>query len=432
MKEKRKIYWWIIPIVVGTMAVAGLSGQAAFSAQAPAATPPAATVSATPLQAGAVNNDILAVGTLRSSQNVSLDWSASGTVAQVLVKKGDQVQKGELLAQLDPASNVAFVTAEANLLAAQQSLGNLQNVAVAQATAKQALVNAQNAVTSDQQALDALNTPPSAAAIAGWNAFYLSDEARVTQAQTNYDYWVAYEYLPHCPVVVRTGGRGGGAGGPGAGAYNCRTLNDTDLAIQQANAKSALSAAVEKEQNDLAYLTYLQNYQPDPGLLSQAEITLEIGQEQLVIAQANEDAVKNGPDPAQIAEAQANIASIQATLDQQYLRAPFAGVVTDLAVKAGDLVSGGGYALRIDNMSALYIDLQVSEIDINHVQIGQSVELIFDGVPKKQYTATVTGMDLIGTVSGGVANFNVTAELSGADSSIKPGMTAGATIVVQK
>jgi HlyD family secretion protein len=209
-------------------------------------------------------------------------------------------------------------------------------------------------------------------------------------------------------------------------------LNDTDLAIQQANAKSALSAAVEKEQNDLAYLTYLQNYQPDPGLLSQAQTNLAIAQEQLVIAQANEDAANNSPDPAKIAQAQANIASIQARLDQQYLRAPIAGVITDLAVKAGDLVNGGTYALRIDNMSALYVDLQVSEIDINNVQPGQSVELIFDGVPKKQYTATVTSINPIGTVSGGVSNFTVTAVLAGVDSLIKPGMTAGATIVVQK
>jgi len=423
MKEKKKLFWWIIPIVVGTMAVAGLSGRAAITTQASGTSTLAATASATPLPTAVITNNVLAVGTLRSGQNVSLTWSASGTVAQVLVKKGDTVQKGQVLAQLDPASNVGWASAQANLLAAQQTLANLQDVAVAQASAKVALVKAQNAVTSDQQALDALNTPPSQAAIAGWTAFYLADQTRVTNAQTNYDYWVAYEYLPHCPAFSR---------GSPRPTYACRTLNDTDLAIQQANAKSALSSATEKEQSDLAYLTYLQNYQPDPGLLSQAQSNLAIAQEQLVIAQANEDGVKNGPDPAQIAEAQANIASIQAALDQQYLRAPFAGTVTDLGVKAGDEVASGTYALRIDNLSPLYIDLQVSEIDINHVQVGQSVELQFDGVPKKQYTATVSSIALIGTVSGGVANFNVTAVMTDADTSIKPGMTAGATIVVQK
>jgi HlyD family secretion protein len=347
------------------------------------------------------------------------------------VKKGDQVQKGQLLAQLDPASNLAWASAQANLLAAQQTLADLQDVAVAQASAKLALVKAQNAVITDQQALDALNTPPSQAAIDAWKVVYIKDQTRVTQAQENYDYWVAYEFWPHCEGTVGPGGPpGGGAGG--SGAIKCRTLNDADLAIQQASAKSVLSSATQTEETDLAYLTYLQNYQPDAGLLSTAETNLAVAKEQLVIAQANEAAAKNSPDPAKIAEAQANITSIQDTLDQQYLRAPLAGVITDLGIKAGDLVTGGGYALRIDNLSALYIDLQVSEIDINQVRVGQSVELIFDAVPDKQYTATVTTIDPIGTASGGVANFNVTAVLTGADSSIRPGMTAGATFVVQK
>ena len=223
----------------------------------------------------------------------------------------------------------------------------------------------------------------------------------------------------------------GGAGGGGS-AVKCRSLSDADLAIQQANAKSALSSATQTEQTVLAYLTYLQNYQPDPGLLSTAETHLAVAKEQLVIAQAAYNAALNSPDPAKIAEAQVNIASIQATLGQQYLRAPFTGTVTDLGVKAGDQVAGGTYALRIDDFSPLYIDSQVSEIDINSVQVGQSVELVFDAVPDKQYTATVTLIDPIGTASGGVANFTVTAEVTGADSLIRPGMTASATFAVQK
>ena len=430
MKTKRKYYWWIIPIVVATLAAAGLTGKTALSAQATATSTPAATATATTLQAGAVANDIVATGTLRSGQNVSLSWQASGTVAQVLVKKGDQVQKGQLLAQIDPASNLAWAAAEANLLAAQQTLADLQNVAVAQASAKLALVKAQNAVTADQQELNALYTPPSQAAIDAWKAVYLKDQTRVTQAQENYDYWVAHEFWPHCATTA--GGPPGGGAGGGGSAVKCRSLSDADLAIQQANAKSALSSATQTEQTDLAYLTYLQNYQPDPGLLSTAETHLAVAKEQLVIAQAAYNAALNSPDPAKIAEAQVNIASIQATLGQQYLRAPFTGTVTDLGVKAGDQVAGGTYALRIDDLSPLYIDLQVSEIDINSVQVGQSVELVFDAVPDKQYTATVTLIDPIGTASGGVANFTVTAEVTGADSLIRPGMTASATFAVQK
>ena len=429
MKDK-KYYGWIIPIVMAALVVAGLSGQTISSAQAPTFSAPAATAASALTQADALASDISAVCTLRTGQSISLTWQTSGTVAQVLVKKGDTVQKGQLLAKLDPASNITFAAAEANLLAAQQTLANLQNVAVAQASARLALVKAQNAVASDQQALDALNTPPSEAAIAGWTAFYLADQASVTRAQTNYDYWIAYEFLPHCAASTGQGGPPGGSGG--GRASNCRTLSDADLAIQQANARSALSAANAKQQSDLAYLTYLQNYHPDAGLLATAQTNLAIAQQQLVIAQANYDAALNSPTPAQLAAAQAAITSIQATLDQQYLRAPYAGTVTDLGVQAGDRVNGKVYAMRIDNLSQLYMDLQVSEMDINQVQVGQSVDLIFDAVPDKTYTATVTLINPISTASNGVANFTVTAALTDADSSIRPGMTAGATIVVQK
>ena len=423
MKDKKKLFWWIIPVVFAAFAAVGLSGHTISFAQAPASTTPTVTAAAAAPSTVVNTNNVLAIGTLRTGQNISLAWQTSGTVAQVLVKKGDKVQKGQLLAQLDPASNIAFAAAEANLLAAQQTLANLQNVAVAQATAKQALVKAQNAVAADQQALNALNTPPTAAAIESWNAWYLADQAQVTNAQTNYDYWVAYEFLPHCPVRTK---------GVPPPTYQCRTLSDSDLAIQQANAKSALSAATAKEQSDLAYLTYLQNYQPDSTLLAQAQNNLAIAQQQLVIAHANDAAAQKSPPPAQLASAQANIASIQATLDQQNLKAPYAGVVTDLGVKVGDLVSGGTYALRIDNMTPLYIDLQVSEIDINKIKLGQSMQLQFNGVPNKQYAATITNISPIGVVSGGVANFTVTAQLTAADASIKPGMTAEAIIGVQQ
>ena len=418
-------------MVVVAVAAAGLVGQTTSSAQAPAATAAPVTPAATTVATVSGANDVLAVGTLRTGHNISLTWQTSGTVAQVLVKKGDTVEKGQLLAQIDPASNIAFAAAEANLLAAQQTLAKLQNVAVTQASAQLALVKAQNAVASDQQSLDALNTPPSTAAIEGWTAFYLADQASVTQAQTNYDYWIAYEFLPHCEATTGQGGPPGG-GGAGGSTAKCRTLSDADLAIQQANAKSALSTATVKEQSDLAYLTYLQNYQPDAGLLATAQTNLAIAQQQLVIAQANADAAQKSPTPGQLAVAQANITSILAQLDQQYLRAPYAGVVTDLGVKAGDLVKGGKYALRIDNMTPLYIDIQVSEIDINRVRVGQTVQLEFDGVPTKQYAATVSSINPIGTVSGGVANFTVTAALTDGDASIRPGMTASATIVVQK
>lgn len=141
---------------------------------------------------------------------------------------------------------------------------------------------------------------------------------------------------------------------------------------------------------------------------------------------------KNGPDAAKIAAAQANISQIQASLDQQNIRAPFDGTISTVDVNAGDLVSNGTNAFRIDDTSSFYIDLQVSEVDINSIQIGQAVDLTFDAIADKQYAAKVTDIGAVGTVSGGVANFTVTAVLTDVDSSVRPGMTASANIVTQQ
>ena len=59
-------------------------------------------------------------------------------------------------------------------------------------------------------------------------------------------------------------------------------------------------------------------------------------------------------------------------------------------------------------------------------------DLTFDAIVDKQYAAKVTDIGVVGTVGGGVANFAVTAVLTDADSSVRPGMTATANIVTQQ
>ena len=433
MIRKRTLFWVVLIVVIATGGALGSRASIVESQAASTGSPATSTATATK-QASLVVADVSATGTLRASQAIELTWEAAGKVAQVLVKKGETVEKSQILAELDPASNQNWATLEANLQSAQQNLASLQDVAVEQASAKVALVKAQNAVTDAQNALNALYTPPTQAAIDAWKLVYRKDQAKVTQAQENYDYWVAYEYLPHCDATNASGGKPGGAPGGGGGASGgtsakCNSMSESDLRIQQANAKSALSTAQQTEVKDLAYLTYLQNYQPDATLLSEAQTALAVAEQQLVVAQANYDAVKGGPDPAEIAVAKATIHSIQSELDKRYLRAPFAGTITDLEIQTGDVVSSGTYALRIDNLASMLVDLQVSEIDIDQVKVGQTVQLSFDGVPDKQYQGTVSTINPIGSVSDGVASFTVTAVVGDSDSLIRPGMTAAATFI---
>ena len=151
---------------------------------------------------------------------------------------------------------------------------------------------------------------------------------------------------------------------------------------------------------------------------------------QLADAQREYERVKDGPPPEDIEAARARVAAAQATLNQALLTAPFDGTVTDVISKAGDQVTASTPGFRIDDLSHLLIDVQVSEVDVNKIRTGQDVTLVFDAIPGKEYQGVVTAVDPVGTSNQGIVDFTVTVELIEADDQVKTGMTAAVNIVV--
>jgi HlyD family secretion protein len=90
----------------------------------------------------------------------------------------------------------------------------------------------------------------------------------------------------------------------------------------------------------------------------------------------------------------------------------------------GDQVAANAAAFRIDDLITMYVDLDVSEIDINQVQAGQAAELIFDAIPERVYHGQVTQAALTGEESSDVVNYTVTVQVDDADGAVRPGMTA--------
>ena len=396
--NKKRFAWWIIPLVVILAGAGALLYFRDHPVTVKAEAIDLTKVHTTRVVEGAISSTISTTGTVRTNQNASLSWKTSGQVAQVNVKVGGTVKAGEILAQLDPASNVNFATLQASLLTAQENLASLQDITVAAATAKIALLQAQAKVTSAQKAVDALQVTPTQAQIDAAYATTLQDQKMVERLQ------VAFNIL---------------AGNP-----------ESDL--NRANALNALNTAIQKQNQDLGAYNQLINHTPDAAALAAAQSALNVAQQQLAVAQANATLASAGPDPAKIAAAQVNIQQILASLDQQYLRATADGTVTGMSVQVGDLVNSGTAAFRIDDMSSLYMDLQVSEVNISSVQIGQTVDLTFAANADQAYGAQVTEIGTNGSVSGGVSTYTVTAVLTNADSLVRPGMTATAAIVTRQ
>jgi HlyD family secretion protein len=78
------------------------------------------------------------------------------------------------------------------------------------------------------------------------------------------------------------------------------------------------------------------------------------------------------------------------------------------------------------------VDVQISEVDINRVVIGQEVELSFDAISGQTYTGDVTEVARVGEDTGSGVDFTVTLRIIDPDGQVRPGMTAAVNIIVSK
>ena len=168
----------------------------------------------------------------------------------------------------------------------------------------------------------------------------------------------------------------------------------------------------------------------DPETIAKADEDLALKKAKLDDAQRTYDRLKEGANSADIAAAEARVAAAQATLNMARIAAPFAGTVTQAEPAPGDQVNAGAVAFRVDDLSHFLVDVDISEVDINSVFVGQQVTLTFDAILGQSYTGKVVEVGQAGNTIQGVVSFTVTIELTNADEKVRPGMTAGVNIVV--
>jgi HlyD family secretion protein len=142
--------------------------------------------------------------------------------------------------------------------------------------------------------------------------------------------------------------------------------------------------------------------------------------------------LERSPNPSDLAAAQARLQAAQTTVDSQSLTAPFTGTITEVDIKPGDQVTPASVAFRLDNLDRKFVDVLVSEVDVNSIQVGQPVDLSFDAILDAQYKGVVSQVASVGDSIQGVVQFDVTVELTDADENVKPGMTAAVNIVVNQ
>jgi HlyD family secretion protein len=387
-----------------------------------------------------------ATGRVRANQSATLTWDISGEVGEVDVQTGEIVTDGQTLASLEQTSlSQSIILARADLVSAKQALDELLNSRNQQAEAllsvenaeealedalnpdelsivqaEQAIVDAEKAVDDAQRDLNYTNSTASQASIDAAEAEVVLARDALEKAEDKFE---PYENKPE-DNLIRANLQSNLAAAQQSYDAKVRNLNallgtsdELDIAVAEANLATAQAALINaQEEYDL-----LVNG-PSEGELAKLESQIED-------AKREWERLKNGPDPDDIAAADARVAAAEATLAQATITAPFDGVVTLIESKPGDQVDLGVVAFQVDDLSRLLVDLEVSEIDINQIQIGQTVELTFDAIFSKVYHGEVVEVAMVGSESGGVVNFKVTIELTDPDDAVKPGMTAAVDIV---
>jgi HlyD family secretion protein len=170
----------------------------------------------------------------------------------------------------------------------------------------------------------------------------------------------------------------------------------------------------------------------DEGTIRDADESLALRKAELDDARRNFERLKAGPNPDDIEAAQANVDAAQAILNTASILSPIDGTVTQAVPLVGDHAAAGTLAFRVDDLSRLLVDVEVSEIDINSVSVGQPVQLTLDAVSSATYSGTVEQVAQAGDTASGAVVFTVTVRMTDPDTAVKPGMTAAVTIVVNQ
>ncbi len=138
---------------------------------------------------------------------------------------------------------------------------------------------------------------------------------------------------------------------------------------------------------------------------------------------------------AALAQAEAKRSAAQLDLESAVLTAPISGTLTAVSVVPGSNVTSGpgsAPAFSIANLSSLFVNVSVSESDIARVAVDQDVALTFDALPEQTFRGTITAISPVATEQNNVVTYLVTVQFDPGDSGVKVGMTANASITVER
>jgi HlyD family secretion protein len=379
------------------------------------------------------NGPIVASGFIEGEE-VVVAPETSGRIAEMRVDRGDEVQAGDVLVQLDDALlQSKRLEAEAGVASGRANLARVlagarvEEITAAQATLAQAEAERDGAAQAVINAREAISNPLSLnVEISAARTQFSLAEQNVEMAEAN----LAETELEH-HVYAKQGGD---------------TERAWDLQLQAAQA--ALAQAQAELEGTQKYLNAQWAMRANPltlkAELHNVEMQHSVAEARVAAARAVLSELEAGPTgeeiamaEAQVRQAEAAVRLVDAQIAQLTLAAPMDGVVTSRSGHAGETATAGAPLLTIANLDQVTLVIYIPETRIGQVQVGQEVEVRVDSFPERTFVGQVAS--IAGEAEFTPRNvqtqeervnlvFAVKVRIPNLDYALKPGMPADATL----
>lgn len=166
-----------------------------------------------------------------------------------------------------------------------------------------------------------------------------------------------------------------------------------------------------------------------------AETQLENYKKAVETAKSSVENAQNSVETAKeaIEDAKSNLEQVEESKADYIITAPISGTIVSKSALAGDTVStNNSTALcTIYDLSAVKFSMDIDELDIKEVKVGQKVSVTADALDGVEITGKVTNISLESNASSGVTNYPVTVKISDVGD-LLPGMNVTGDIIVEE
>ena len=398
-----------------------------------------------------ITSTVNATGAIEPEALVTLTFGLAGTVTDVAAVRGQDVTAGDVLAQLDTAEAALAVQQASDALriqeltAAQRIEGGPSEaqLAAAQADIQAAEANVQvaeanlAAARAGQQQAQAQRAQLLAGATPGQIAAAESQVAAARQQQKQAQ--ETYNRTIECITFTVPGTNQQDEVCPGLGApeEQARAVLETaTLNLQAAEAQLAdlnnPAGPADIQAADAAIAGAVAQVAAAEGNVAAAEAQLARARAALALLQEAPSSQEQAILQAQVDSARTNLELAELRLRQGQLIAPMSGRVASVLIREGEQGTPGAPAMTILNEDAYHITVQVDEIDIDRVEVGQPAAITLDALPDAPLTGVVTEIAPTSTSTTGVVTYLVTINIADDAANLRPGMSASAAITVDE